>query len=113
MTAERLQTFPKRDQLLFLMSEFERARVWQAPLETDRPEAVVAVPSAGRPLIGQGKGGSGFTGALERALVLLDLMLNDPKWREDLLMLLTLQAEIAKYYVNERTDSIEALSRAL
>jgi len=89
MTIERLKTFSKRDQLLFLMSEFERARVWQE------------------------KGGGEFIGALERGLELIDFMLSDAKWREDILKLFTLRNELAKYYVGERTDSVESLSRAL
>ena len=89
MTAERLKTFSKRNQLLFLMSELERARVWQE------------------------KGGGEFMGALERGLELIDLMLADPKWREDSLAPLTLRNELAKYYIGERKDSIAALSRAL
>jgi hypothetical protein len=89
MTLERLKTFSKREQLLFLMSEFERARVWQAKNE------------------------SGFKGALERGFKLLDLMFGDPKWREELLMLLTLRSEMAKFYIGERTDSVGALSAML
>ena len=52
-------------------------------------------------------------GALERGLELIDLMLADPKWREDSLAPLTLRNELAKYYIGERKDSIAALSRAL
>lgn len=89
MTIERLKAFSKRDQLLFLMSEFERARVWQE------------------------KGGGEFMGALERGLELIDQMLSDAKWREDILKLLTLRSELAKFYIGERTDSVGALSRAL
>lgn len=89
MTLERLKTFSKREQLLFLMSEFERARVWQ------------------------GKGDSEFRGALERGFGLLDLMFGDPKWREELLTLLTLRSEIAKFYIGERIDSIGILSSVL
>ena len=73
MTQERWNSFKKREQLLFIGSEFERARVWQAEDKEN------------------------FMRALEQALVLIDLTLTDPKWGKETLQLLTLRAEVAQF----------------
>ena len=52
MTLERLEKFSEREQLLILGSEFERARVWQNDKNSEE-----------------------YTGALTRALEIIDLML--------------------------------------
>ena len=89
MTLDRWTTFPKRQQLLFIGSEFERARVWQE------------------------KQGNEFYSALERAFELIDLALQDPKWKPEILQLLALRAEIAKFYIGERKDKIDYLYQVL
>lgn len=89
MTSERWNGFSKRDQLLFIGSEFERARVWQ----TEDKE--------------------NFKTALEQALALIDLTLQDPKWKLETLRLLTLRNEVARFYVGERKDQVEYLYNAL
>ena len=89
MTLNRWKMFQKREQLLFIGSEFERARVWQE------------------------RGGSEFLSALERALVLIDLTLDDPKWKNDSFQLLSLRAEVAKFFIGENKNSIEILYQAL
>ena len=90
MTSDRWQIFDKRTQLLTIGAEFERARVW----ETQGDVANVR-------------------GALERALFLIDLMLDDPKWRGDLAMLLGLRGAVGRYYVGDETRSVALLSQAL
>ncbi len=89
MNAARWQTLPKRIQLLSIMAELERARTW----EQER--------------------GAQFTGALERALDLLDLTFGDPRWKNETLQLLMLRDEIAKRYANLTNESTLSLSRAL
>ena len=71
MTIERWKTFPKRDQLLMIGSEFERARVSERDNE---PEYL--------------------RGALERAIALIDLTTQDDKWRSDLPILEGLKSAV-------------------
>ncbi len=89
MTSERWRQFSKHDQMLFIASEFERANVWQ------------------------NKDNEKFRGALERALTLIDLTLDDEKWKNDLSSLLGLRDETAKFYIGERSDAVGVLSEAL
>lgn len=86
MTTERWYKFSKREQLLAIFSELERARVWQEKNEDN------------------------FKGALERALELADMSIDDSKWKGDTLKLWVLRNEMAKFYINERRDSIQKLS---
>ncbi|MEK7212347.1 MAG: hypothetical protein AAB686_01585 [Patescibacteria group bacterium] len=89
MTPERWQGFTKSQQLLFIGSELERARVWQ------------------------GKDEDNFRGALARGLELVDLSLADPQWRDNLAMILGLRQEMAKFYIGQGVGSIETLYSAL
>ena len=89
MEPERWKNFTKRQQLLTIGAELMRAKTWQ---NRDKDK---------------------FLPALERALELIDLTLSDPKWKDSLLMILRLREEIAKFYVEKRTDDISALYRAL
>ena len=89
MNTARWHQLPKRIQLLSIMAELERARVW----ESDR--------------------GAQFTGALGRALDLIDLTLADLRWKEETLQLLTLRDEIAGRYAGVSRKSTLILSQAL
>lgn len=89
MTAERWRTFSKSEQLLALGAEFERARVWEKESR------------------------EGFVGALERALVLIDLSLDDPKWKGDTLQLFALRDEAAKFYSGEKEGDVAELYKVL
>lgn len=89
MDINRWEDFTKREQLLTIGAEFMRAKVWQ------------------------GKSQQNFISALERALGLIDLTISDAKWRENILMLLRLREEVAKFYVLQRTDDVSMLYAAL
>lgn len=89
MDLSRWISFSKSEQLLMIGTEFERAKVWQ---DSDQDK---------------------FKSALERALGLVDLTLEDPKWKENLRMLLVLRGEISKFYIGERRDSVEVLYQIL
>ncbi len=89
MDVERWKNFTKRQQLLTIGAEFMRAKVWQ---NRDKDK---------------------FLPALERALELIDFTLSDPRWKDNLLMILRLREEVAKFYVEKRTDDISTLYRAL
>ncbi len=89
MDKNRWENFSKRQQLLTIGAEFMRAKVWQ------------------------GKSRQNFTLALERALELIDLTISDGKWRENILMLLRLREEVAKFYILQRTDDVSLLYNAL
>lgn len=89
MTLERMRTFSKHDQMLFVGSEFERARVWQHNDE--------------------GK----FRGALVRAEELLKLVMKDPKWQEYLPMLEGLLHEVKRFATGAAKESVAILYRAL
>ena len=89
MDLNRWKNFTKQQQLLAVGSEFMRAKNWQ---KKDR-----------------GK----FLSALERSFELIDLTLADEKWRDNLLMLLELRNEVAKFYTLKRTDDISFLYNAL
>lgn len=89
MDINRWKNFTKRQQLLTIGAEFLRAKVWQ------------------------GKSQQNFTLALERALELIDLTISDKKWKENILMLLRIREEVAKFYTLQRTDDISLLYNAL
>ena len=89
MKLNRWQNFSKRQQLLAVAAEFARAKNWQ------------------------NKDQEKFLLALERALELIDFTLSDEKWRSNLLMLLGLRNEVAKFYTSKRTDDISFLYNSL
>ena len=89
MKQDRWNTFLKREQLLFIGSEFERARVWQSEDQEN------------------------FIRALEQALALIDLTVEDPKWKNNMLQLLTLRAEVAQFYTGENKKEVSLLYAAL
>lgn len=90
ITHERWTSFEKRFQLLNIMAEFERARV--AEEQGIRAHVVLA---------------------LEKALELIDLTLDDPKWRNDLAMILGLRDKVARFYIGSDEGSVAILSRIL
>ncbi len=89
MELNRWKNFTKRKQLLTIGAEFMRAETWQ------------------------GKDREKFILALERALELIDLMIQDAKWGDNIRMLLGLREEVAKFYIAKRTDSVSLLYNAL
>ena len=89
MQLERWQKFTRREQLLFLGSELERARVWQA----QDPEK--------------------FRSALERALEFIDLSLADSQWRENIYQMLYLRQAIAELYLGQGRYTVAELYAAL
>jgi len=89
MELNRWKKFTKQQQLLTIGSEFMRAKNWQ---DKDQEK---------------------FLSALERSFGLIDLTLADEKWRNNLLMLLGLRNEVAKFYTSRRTDDISLLYNAL
>ncbi len=89
MTLDRWATLSRREQLLSIAAEFERARAWQ------------------------GKDEALFKAALERALALIDLALQVKLESEELRQFLILRSEVARFYVGERADNVAVLSRAL
>ena len=89
MKKERWEKLTKREQLLNIGAELMRAKVWQ------------------------GKNQEKFLSAIERALQLIDLSLSDERWKNNLLMILRLREELAKFYTSKRTDDISILYRAL
>lgn len=89
MTFEKLLKFSKSEQLLFVGSELERARVWQNKDEEK------------------------FKSALERAMELIDLIINDKRWLNFLSALFWLRQELAKFYIGENKYDVSVLYRAL
>ena len=77
---ERWKKFSQRDQLGHIGAELYRAAETQA----NDPELVKTM--------------------LERALDLVDLSLEDEKWRDNPLPLLKLRAKIAQVYVGQTSD---------
>jgi len=80
MDLERWKTLSLRDQLGHIAAEILRANLMKNK-----------EPSLYRQII-------------ERAISLIDISLNDPKWRENPLPLLVLRSELAKAYIGEKTD---------
>jgi len=90
MTIERWRTIPKREQLLHIGAEFERARVAEEAHDPGRVRFM-----------------------LERALALIDFTLDDPKWRGETRMLLGLREEAAKSYIGESKSTVGRLYQLL
>lgn len=89
MTLERWRTFSEHEQLLFIGSELERARVWQTTSEKN------------------------FKSALERALELIDLTIEANRRSEWLPAFLGLKREIIERREGTKTGDIEEVYRAL
>ncbi|MBI2623344.1 MAG: hypothetical protein HYW65_02100 [Candidatus Liptonbacteria bacterium] len=83
-TRERWAKFDKHMQLLNIIAELERARVWQE----------------------QGNAPA-YLSALERALELIDFSLGEEKWNKSKLQLIILREEIAKLYCGEKKQVAE------
>lgn len=77
MTLERWKTLSLRDQLGHIASEILRAN------------------------LAKNKQDSTFLQILERAICLVDLSLEDKKWKENPLFLLVLRDELAKAYIGK------------
>ena len=90
MTLERWKTFKKREQLLFIGSEFERARVWQEEGDAEK-----------------------FRGALERAVTLINLSLQDKRWVSDIEQLRVLRREAQKFQTGENQKAVSILYQVL
>ncbi|MFA5084179.1 MAG: hypothetical protein WC475_02245 [Candidatus Paceibacterota bacterium] len=86
MILDRWQTFSKRDQLAHIASEVFRAKTAnnQTTYELE----------------------------LERAINLIDLTLEDSKWRDNPLMLLYLRNELASIYLDKNQNSLEEVIKA-
>jgi len=89
MDLARWENFSKRQQLLTIGAEFMRAKTWQ---KKDQEK---------------------FLSALERAMELIDLTIADKRWQGNFLVPLKLREEVAKFYINKRTDDISVLYNAL
>ena len=87
MSHERWQNFSKNEQLRHIASEVKRASLY----EKENPEL--------------------SRGILERGLDLVDLSLEDTKWKDNLRLLLLLRNLLAESYVGKRAglESIYAL----
>ena len=89
ITSDRWSSFSRREQLLFIASELERARFWQE------------------------KDNKLFQAALERTMNLIDLTLQGKLSVLELPMFLALRDEVARFYLGDRAESIDILYRAL
>ena len=83
-TRERWVKFNTYMQLMNIIAELERARVWQ-----------------------EQENASSYLSALERALELVDFSLDDPQWNKNKLQLIILREEIAKLYCGEKKQVAE------
>ncbi len=90
MTLERWQTFSKREQLLFIGSEFERARVSER--EGNREY---------------------LCGALTRAIALIDITLQDKKWRSEVPMLEGLKDAVQEFITDASRRGVAMLYQIL
>lgn len=88
MTLERWKTLSSRDQLGHIAAEILRANLMKS------------------------KNQSAYLQMIERAITLIDLSLNDSRWRQNPLPLLVLRNELSKAYIDEKTD-LEKLYKAL
>jgi hypothetical protein len=79
MYAESILKFPKTVQLKHVATELMRARNAERQHKTERAKS-----------------------SLERALALIDTLLHDPKWRDNLRLLLLFREEIAKAYLGNQ-----------
>lgn len=88
MEIERWKKLSKTQQMGAIAAEIMRAKVWE---EKDKEK---------------------FGSAIERAISLIDITLGDSRWKKQLLMLLYLRAELAKFYLG-RQKNIASLYAAL
>lgn len=89
MELSRWEKFSKNQQLLMIGSEFLRAKTWQY------------------------KDKEKFFSALERALELIDLTLQDFRWKRNLRMILKLRELVGQFYTRQRTDDVLLLYKIL
>jgi len=89
MTFERWRNFSKHDQLLHIGAEIVRASVYQ------------------------NKDKEAFSFSINEVIKLIDLTLNDQKWKEYAYLLEGLELEIKKFLRGERTENIKILYQAL
>ena len=89
ITPDRWSSFSRREQLLSIASELERARIWQ---EKDKKL---------------------FRSALERTMNLIDLTLQGKLSVLELPMFLAFRDEVARFYLGDRAESIDILYKAL
>ena len=66
-----------------------------------------------RAKVWQGKNEALFQGALERTFPLVDLCLDEEKWKKNRFALLVLRDELSKFYVGQRKDAVESLYHTL
>lgn len=85
MRLERWLKFSKSQQMGAIGAEIMRAKIWE------------------------GKDKENFLSSLERALELVDLSINDGRWRKTLSILLALREELAKFYAGLNKTGIEKL----
>ena len=90
MTLERWKTFSKRDQLLFIGSEFERAKVAEREGDNAHREA-----------------------ALARAITLIDLTKNDEQWAAQGAMLDGLRVVVEEFRSKAEKPGVELLYQVL
>lgn len=88
MDLKRWQSFSLREQLLMIGSEIIRAKTWQ---NKDREK---------------------FISALERALNLIDLSLENYRFEKNPYLFLWLRQELAKFYIGQSYYDIEKLYQA-
>ena len=89
MQLERWLKFSKTQQMGAIAAEIMRAKTWE------------------------GKEKENFLSSLERALQLIDLTLEDKRWKKWLAILFWLRDETAKFYIGLNKNSIETLYNAL
>ncbi|MBI4692279.1 MAG: hypothetical protein HY773_02480 [Candidatus Terrybacteria bacterium] len=89
MQIEKWKKFTKSQQLGAIAAEIMRASVWQ---DKDREN---------------------FLSALERAMGLIDVSLEDRRWKNYLPMLFWLRNKMAEFYVGITKEKIEILYNAL
>ncbi len=75
MQLDRWLRFSKKEQIGAVAAEILRAQIWQ---KKDKDK---------------------FISALERALELIDLTIEDKRWKQEYLMIFWLRDEIAKFYL--------------
>jgi hypothetical protein len=92
LTAEKWQGFSREDQILNIAAEFSRVK----SLMADSSEKQVL-------------------DCLNRAFELLDLTINDPRWRKGLNELLRFRDVLAKFYIkkNKNIDEFKKIFRTL
>ena len=89
MQLDNWSKFSKTQQIGAIGAEIMRAKNWQ---EKDKDK---------------------FLSAIERTLKLVDLSIDDIKWRNNIFMLFTLRDELAKFYAGIAKNKIERLYNAI